>query len=134
MGQVCCVARRPAGIAGTNMAASSMAALFVPSCESVVFTLTMGPGEEMFTVHACGWTSDALMLSDCLSSACAAGAIGMPHAEAEWLIDNGQGGLKGWWSRSQGPGGSYVVPAVLLTGLALTGVAAFVYMRRRRMV
>jgi hypothetical protein len=84
-------------------------------------------------VHVCD-TSGVMMLSCCQAFAYAAGAIGMPHAEAEWLIDNGQGGLKGWWSRSQGPGGSYVVPAVLLTGLALTGVAAFVYMRRRRMV
>jgi hypothetical protein len=101
--------------------------------------IALGPAEGMFTLWQCMYTCtsvtyDALMLSGCHPSACAAGAIGMPHGEAEWLIDNGQGGLKGWWAKSQGPGGSYVVPAVLLTGLALTGVAAFVYMRRRRMV
>lgn len=50
------------------------------------------------------------------------------------MTDLHQGGLQGWWARSTGPGGSYVIPAVILTGVALTGVAAFVFMRRRRMV
>jgi hypothetical protein len=58
----------------------------------------------------------------------------MPPGAAEWLTDEQPGGMQGWWARSTGPGGSYVLPAVLLTGVALTGVAAFVFMRRRRLV
>lgn len=63
-----------------------------------------------------------------------AGAVDMPPGESDWLRDDGRGGLRGWWSLSSGPGGSYVIPAVLLTGVALGSVAAFVYMRRRRLV
>lgn len=64
-----------------------------------------------------------------------AGAIDMPPGDAEWLTDDrARGGLQGWWNRSNAPGGSYVVPAVLLTGVALTGVAAFVLLRRRRLL
>lgn len=58
----------------------------------------------------------------------------MPEGEGGWMTDLHQGGLQGWWARSTGPGGSYVIPAVVLTGVALTGVAAFVFMRRRRML
>lgn len=62
------------------------------------------------------------------------GAVEMPPGESEWLVDNGRSGLRDWWARSSAPGGSYVIPAVLLTGLALGSAAAFVYMRRRRLV
>jgi hypothetical protein len=68
------------------------------------------------------------------AAAAAAGAVDMPQGEGDWMTDPHQGGLQGWWARSTGPGGSYVIPAVLLTGVALTGVAAFVFMRRRRML
>lgn len=73
------------------------------------------------------------------------GAEEMPPADtSDWLEDNGQqqphpSSLRGLWAAATGAdgaggragSGSYVVPAVLLTGLALTGVAAFVIMRRR---
>lgn len=53
----------------------------------------------------------------------------MPPGETDWALeDDRRGGFQGWWS------GSYVLPAVLATGIALTGVAAFVYMKRRRML
>lgn len=58
----------------------------------------------------------------------------MPPGESNWLVDEQKGGLQGWWARSVGPGGSFVIPAVLLTGVALTGVAAYVVMKRRRMI
>jgi hypothetical protein len=61
-----------------------------------------------------------------------------PDEQSEWLV--GQAGgqatlhtrLRAAWACITGADGSYVVPAVLLTGLALSGVAAFVVVMRRR--
>jgi hypothetical protein len=66
----------------------------------------------------------------------------MPPGDREWLTDAAGGQplsrrIRTAWAQltgaaPDGAGGSYVLPAVLLTGLALTGVAAYVIMRRRR--
>jgi hypothetical protein len=93
--------------------------------------VTVADNTDMYA--ACLGLPQHLLRAACCCVA-APGAVEMPPGASEWLTDEQQRGLQGWWARSKGPGGSYVVPAVLLTGVALTGVAAFVFMRRRRML
>jgi hypothetical protein len=84
--------------------------------------------------HACSMapkTAELLKCTCCMVLP-PTGAVDMPLGESDWLRDDGQP-LRGWWYLSSGPGGSYVIPAVLLTGVALGSVAALVYMRQRRL-
>lgn len=60
-----------------------------------------------------------------------ADAEDMPPGESAWLSDDQ---AHSWWARSMGPGGAYVLPAVVVTSLALGGLAAFFLMKRRRML